>query len=300
MMKPFDRLQASVDYSIAAIKVSQAKLNAGPAQVTGAVSFEPERADSRNGRLQFQVSTNDVSLQRFQTMQRLRPDLKGLARTNLEGSLAVHDGGIVLTSVNGDVTAHDLSLEDRPVGNLKVTAATQASLVTVELDSNYLNSNLVAAGQWRLIPGYPGAASAHFSQVSLHTVRDWLSKQGDQSKLNFDGSVEGKLSISGPALEPLEWRASAEFSKLEVYPLEQQLRRGIAERFTLRNQEPIVVTLANSVMNVSIAHFSGPSTDATVTGTVSFKPRTLLDLRVNGDVNLAVAQNLAPDIEATG
>jgi hypothetical protein len=210
----------------------------------------------------------------------------------------VHDGGIVLTSVNGDVTAHDLSLEDRPVGNLKVTASTQAALLTLQLDSNYLNSNLVAAGQWRLVPGYPGAASAHFSQVSLHTVRDWLSKPGVERKLNFDGSVEGKISISGPALEPFEWRASAELSKVEVYPLEQQLRRGIAERFTLRNQGPIVVTPAPGER--PIAHFSGPSTDMTVAGTVSLKPRTLLDLRVNGDVNLAVAQHLAPDIEATG
>jgi len=131
-------------------------------------------------------------------------------------------------------------------------------------------------------------------------MRDWLSKPGVESKLNFDGSVEGKISISGPALEPFEWRALAELSKVEVYPLEQQLRRGIAERFTLRNQGPIVVTLANSVVNVSIAHFSGPSTDMMVAGTVSLKPRTLLDLRVNGDVNLAVAQHLAPDIEATG
>ena len=298
--EPFDRLQASVDYSAAAIKVSQAKLTAGPAQITGAVSFDPERTDSQNGRVQFRVSTNDLSIERFLSMQRLRPDLKGMARTNLEGSVAVHDGGIVLTSIDGDVTAHDLSLEDRPIGNLKVTAGTQASLVTVQLDSNYLNSNLVAAGQWRLVAGYPGAASVRFSQVSLHTVRDWLSKPGVQSKLNFDGSVEGKITISGPALDPLEWRASAEFSKLEVYPLEQQLRRGIVERFTLRNQEPIVVTLANSLVNVSIAHLLGPSTDMTVTGTVLLKPRTSLDLRVNGDVNLAVAQNFAPDLETKG
>ena len=298
--EPFDRLQATVDYSTQAIKVTQAKLTAGPAQMTGSVSFEPERTDFRNGRVQFQVSTNDLSIERFLTMQRVRADLKGMARANLQGAATVHDGGIVLTSVNGDLTAHDMSLEDRPIGSLKVTASTQATLLTVQLDSNYLNSNLVAAGQWRLAPGYPGAASAHFAQVSLHTVRDWLTKPGVESKLNFDGSVEGKISISGPALDPLEWRASVELSKVEVYPLEQQLRRGIAERFTLRNQGPIAMTLANSLVNVSIAHFSGPSTDMTVAGTVSLKPRALLDLRVNGDVNLAVAQTLAPDIEATG
>jgi translocation and assembly module TamB len=298
--EPFDRLQASIDYSAQAIKVTQAKLTAGPAQITGTIAFEPHGTDLRNGLVRFQVSSNDLSIQQVQTMKSARPDLKGMARTNVEGAATVHDGGIALTSLNGDLAAHDLSLEDRPVGNLKVTATTEASLLTVQLDSNYLNSNLVAAGQWRLVPGYPGAASARFSAVSLHTVRDWLSKPGEESSLSFDGSVEGKVSISGPAFEPLEWRASAELTKLEVYPLDKGLRRGTTERFTLRNQGPMVLTLANSVMNVSIAHFAGPSTDITLGGTVSLKPRTSLDLRVNGDVNLAVARNFAQDIETTG
>jgi autotransporter translocation and assembly factor TamB len=71
--EPFDRLQASVDYSTQAIKVTQAKLTAGPAQITGSIAFEPDnRRDFRNGRVQFQVSSNDLTIQRFLTMQRLR------------------------------------------------------------------------------------------------------------------------------------------------------------------------------------------------------------------------------------
>ena len=92
----------------------------------------------------------------------------------------------------------------------------------------------------------------------------------------------------------------AELAKLEVYPLDQRRRRGTVEPFKLTNQGPMVVTLASSVINVSIAHLAGPSTDVTVGGTVLLKPRTTLDLRVNGDVNLAVARNFEPDIETTG
>src|SRR5260370_6691153 len=84
--EPFDRLQASVDYSPQAIKVTQAKLTAGPAQITGSVAFEAERTDFRNGRVQFQGSSNDLSIQRFLTMQRLRADLKGMALPNLQGA----------------------------------------------------------------------------------------------------------------------------------------------------------------------------------------------------------------------
>jgi translocation and assembly module TamB len=223
-----------------------------------------------------------------------------MAKATVDGAAQIHNGAVQLRSLNGDITAHDLRLETRPIGNLKLTAATQGSLLTLQLDSNYLNSNLVVAGQWRLEPGYPGAASAHFSQVSLGTLRRWLAGPANQSQLNFDGSVEGKVSISGPALQPSAWRASAELSKFELYPLQQRQQRGTAERFTMRNQGPIIVALGNSGLNVSMAHFSGPSTDMTVSGTVSLKTRTELDLRVNGDVNLALVQNFVQDVETVG
>ena len=46
--EPFDRLQASVDYSPQAIYVRKAALTAGPAQLAGSASFEPARPFSGN------------------------------------------------------------------------------------------------------------------------------------------------------------------------------------------------------------------------------------------------------------
>ena len=60
------------------------------------------------------------------------------------------------------------------------------------------------------------------------------------------------------------------------------------------------VTMAAGRLNVSNARFSGPSTDMSITGAVSLKPKTLLDLRVNGDVNLKLAQSFVEDIETAG
>jgi translocation and assembly module TamB len=303
--EPFDRLQASVDYSPQTIKVSQAKLIAGPAQITASASFEPQQSsggapDFRNGRIQFQLASNEIAIERLQIIKRMRPDLNGMAQANVEGAATIHLGSAALTALNGNLAAHDLRLDNRSIGNLKAVARTEASVLKVQLDSNFLNSNLVASGQWRLIPGYPGEANAHFSEVSLGTVRAWLTKPGEQGGLNFDGSAEGKIAIAGPALEPADWKASVELSKLEVHPLVQGQQPEAAKRFTLRNQGAVVVTLANSVIRVSSAHFAGTSTDASITGTVLLKPKTSLDLRVNGDVNLAALQNFVPDIETAG
>ena len=157
----FDRVEASVAFAPQAIQITNVKLIAGPAQITGSASFEPEHPttdipDFRNGTVRFQVASNDLAIERFNSMQRERPDVRGKAQTKAEGAVAIHQGGILLTSFNGDLTAHDLFLADRPVGNVKLTGRTEGSILTVQLDSNFLNSTLVAAGQWRLTAGYPG------------------------------------------------------------------------------------------------------------------------------------------------
>src|SRR5262249_30488473 len=89
-------------------------------------------------------------------------------------------------------------------------------------------------------------------------------------------------------------------SKIEVYPADSGEQRGVNQKFTLRNEGPVVLTLEKSLMTITSARFSGPTSDVTLAGTVRLEPRTALDLRVNGAVNLAVLQNFDQDIETGG
>ncbi len=290
--EPFDRVQASVDYSSQAIHVRQATIAAGPAQLTGSVLFEPTRPpEFRNGRVQFQVSSNDMALDRFETMKRRRPDLTGFLRANVEGSATIHDTQAQLTSLKGSAAARELHLDGRLLGAFQATAQTQASSLHLQLDSNFLNSKVTATGDWRLTAGYPGEATARFSPISLAAVRTWLNGPATPKGPNFDGAIEGSVVVSGPLLEPLAWKANASLSKLEVYPLELGEPKSAADRFTLRNEGPVLLTMAKSAISVARAHFTGPSSDVTVTGAASLEPRFSLDLRVNGGVNLAILQN---------
>jgi translocation and assembly module TamB len=309
--EPFDRLQASVEYSPQLLRVRQFRLTAGPAQISGAVSFEPSRPfrgapEIRDGRVQFQISTNDIAIQRFQSVKRRRPDISGIVRANLEGSATVHDPGAgrppeaLLTSLNGDVASRDLRLGSRSIGVIKAVARTEASVLKVQIDSNVLNSNLTGSGQWRLVPGYPGEATARFSQISLGLIREWLAEPGTPSGSKLDGSIEGTVSIAGPALEPRAWKASAQLSKLELYPAGQAATGVGGARFVLRNQEPVVLTMERSNLVVSNAHFSGPGSDFRLTGSVAVAPRISMDLRLLGDVNLTALQSFTTDLEVAG
>jgi len=304
--EPFDRLQASVEYSPQTINLRQMRLTAGPAQVTGSAIFQPARPfdgapELRDGTVQFQVTTNELAVQRLQNVKLRRPDITGLAQATLQGSAEIHTGAsttVQLTSLNGDVTTRGLQLDNRSIGNIQAKARTEGAILKVQLDSDFLNSNLTATGQWRLAPGYPGEATARFSRVSLGSVRAWLNRVNRDSDLNFDGSAEGSVSITGPALDVRGWKATAQLSKLELYPQAQGAAGG--RRFTLQNDGPIALTLEKSVVTVTNAHFTGPSSNVRVTGTAQLDPKASLDLRVEGNVNLGIAQSFTTDIETDG
>src|SRR5262249_16487556 len=93
---------------------------------------------------------------------------------------------------------------------------------------------------------------------------------------------------------------SAELSKLEVFPIEQGKRPQAPQRFTARNQGPVVFTLSNGRVNVESAHLSGPSTDVRLSGGIQLEPKVSLDLRANGDVNLTGLENFDEALETTG
>ena len=309
--EPFDRLHATVDYSPQAIHVRQATLTAGTAQFTGSATFEPKTPfsgvpDFRNGRVQFQVASNDMAIQRFETLKKQRPGLTGFAKANFEGDATLHEVAgakapeVLLTSFKGNVAAHDLNLDSRPLGNLTAALQTQASVLQVKLDSNFLNSKVSATGEWRLAPGYPGKVTAHFSQISMGAVRAWLGSSAGSKGATFDGSTEGTVTVTGPALDPRAWKATATLPKLEVYPIGLEQQKIAAQRFTFRNQGPVEFTMAKSVITVSSAHFTGPSSDFAVTGTASIQPKLNLDLHVEGGVNLQLLQTFTPDIETAG
>src|SRR5262249_4926077 len=87
----------------------------------------------------------------------------------------------------GKPTAHGLRLEGRALGDIKASAKSQNAGLQVQLDTNFLSSNVKAAGEWRLTSGYPGQVTATFSRISLAEVRAWLGKSSKQDESNFDG-----------------------------------------------------------------------------------------------------------------
>jgi translocation and assembly module TamB len=303
--EPFDRVAAHLGYTVRTIDLTGGQVNAGGKQVTVTASFDhaPDHFDA--GRLKFQLASNAMPLQQIHTLQAQRPGAAGTLQIEADGAVdlappsGAHPGdreGYRIEDFHATVAALDLRLNGQQFGNAHLTANSQNGGLHAHLDSNFANSVIQGEGQWQLTGDYPGSAVVNFSRLDFNQLHDWITPNAP-SAASFTGSAEGELHVDGSALKPETLKAELRIPKFQISPLEQI---GTAAPITLANSGDIVARLANSVITVESAHFTGRSTDLSLTGRITLREKNPLDLRVNGHIDLAELHDINRDFVASG
>jgi translocation and assembly module TamB len=301
--EPFDRLTAHVDYLSPLVTIANARLNAGTRQVRLQGSYAHSSSDFETGRLSFEAESNRMPLGQFHLLEKSEPSLAGDVQITAKGAgtiskTAAGQPAFQLTSLDADVSGERVHLAQKPVGALRLTIRTAGTSLTAHLESGIANCPIRADGEWRLADDYPGKVQIEFAKLDLAALDAWLARPASSFKVA--GSAEGKATIAGPALKPEAWTGSLDIPQLEMAPLAGDLAGGNRQAVTLRNQGPIRLAVQNSVVRVESARLVAQDTNLTLSGTVSLKEKNPLDLRVNGNLNLAVLENFNPDFVSSG
>jgi translocation and assembly module TamB len=244
-----------------------------------------------------------MPLGQFHLLEKSEPSLAGDVQITAKGAgtiskTAAGQPAFQLTSLDADVSGERVHLAQKPVGALRLTIRTAGTSLTAHLESGIANCPIRADGEWRLADDYPGKVQIEFAKLDLAALDAWLARPASSFKVA--GSAEGKATIAGPALKPEAWTGSLDIPQLEMAPLAGDLAGGNRQAVTLRNQGPIRLAVQNSVVRVESARLVAQDTNLTLSGTVSLKEKNPLDLRVNGNLNLAVLENFNPDFVSSG
>jgi len=301
--EPFDRFAAHILYTGNSAAVSNAKLTAGETQLTLGATYTHAPHDLLTGKLTFEAASNRAPLDQFQHSR--LPDLplagnvqitaKGageIARTKTSSAM------FRLTELHANIDGRQIQLALKPIGDVHLTAVTTGSTLTAQLQSAVANSVIHADGQWRLVDDYPGAVQVTFTKLDVASLESWLGLPA--SSLRASGFLEGKATVSGPALKPAAWSGALEIPRLEIGPLPGDVAGSNPDRFALHNQDPIRLSLQKSVLHVEAARLTGQATDVTLTGNISLEDRDPLDLHLDGNVDLATLQDFSRDLLASG
>jgi translocation and assembly module TamB len=296
--EPFERLALRAAYANRTLDVTSGDLAApaGQARFSASYRHSPQRLDA--GRLRFDLSTGTFSVERLATLREERPDVRGSLQITANGEFDVAPAtsgvSLRLTALHGDATARNLQLTGQKLGDAHLTAQSEGQDLHAQLDADFANSVLRGQGRWRLENDFPGNATVTFSRLDFAQLSAWLTPDTAQRLAGF---AEGELRVDGPALKPEAMRATLRLARLEIGAVRGS---GIPDSVALRNSGPLVLTLANSVVNVDSARLTGRLTDLTIGGRINLKNEKPLDLNLNGRIDLAVLQDFNPDFSAIG
>jgi translocation and assembly module TamB len=233
-----------------------------------------------------QISGNQLLLSKFDTVRKLSPQADGLLTftANANGTLERPD-------LHAQISLDKITLQGKPLGELKATANSVETNVAYELHSTLLGAQVNANGQTALVGDYETQAKLTLSGVDIANI---LALAGPSS---FKGSstIAGTINVSGPAAKPKQLAGTAVFNEFDLK------LQGIE----LKSAEPLKASLSNGTVSLEQAHITGDDTDIHVSGTaVAFGDSNpqggKLNLKGDGSVSLALAHIFDPDLIASG
>jgi len=305
----FDRLTGKLNYLNGSTQAGTLQMRAGPKQIDLKATYTHAPSDFQTGKLQFDVASNRMMLNQFVNVRKAQPGVNGAVELKAQGNIAVSQvkgpnntstAKIDIGTLNANVSATALVLDGRALGDAALTATTQGQTVKAHLESNFAQSSIRGDGTVGLTGDYPTQATVSFSKVDLGTLRRLLVPAKPGQTMQVGGSIEGKIDVSGPAAKPQLMTAHLDIPSLLIKPDPLPGPAAQLGDITIRNTEPIRVSLANQIVHVDSAKFVARNTNFALLGEVRLADKQPLNLRANGAVDVGLAHLFDKDLSSSG
>jgi translocation and assembly module TamB len=297
--QPFDRVQADVRYSAEMLEVLSSRLEAGPSRVEISGSFEHPKDRWREGHVRFQAVSPGFSLSRIDAVKRQGGGFDGLLETRVVGEFELTPSGFQPVALDGTAAVRSLTASGDSLGTLELIAATQGSAVEMRISGKMAGSTIAGQGRIALEPKHPARGHIEFTPLDLQAVLARLGLQG-ANRLKVEGSVAGQLDFSGSTEDLKSFTGELRLPAVEVRPAAGAIELARDADLTLRNTRPVVIAINSREARIRDAYFHAKQTDLKMTGSVTFGLRNPWDLRVQGDVNLALLQDFYKGLTSSG
>jgi translocation and assembly module TamB len=303
--QPYDSITSHVQYLNADLQTLSGVFVSGPKRVTFDVSYPHAGQPFPTGTLQISATSNAMALNQIALVRQRQPDIQGSAQFRGTATVVMSEDAkkvvhAEVTKIDGDGSATGIGLGGRDLGDSHFTARTQGNTLTATFDSNAAKAVIKGEARVELTGEDRANGSITFSNAGLNAMAALIVTEADAKAINFDGSAEGRVDFNGPLFDPARMSASATVQQIEVHPLPGTPLTTTIPGFSLRNTGPVKVSFDKSVIRIDAARFQAPETDLTVSGTADTASSSPLNLRLQGEVSLAMLRNFVPDLASSG
>lgn len=212
----FSRVYANVDLTKGVVTLSPLEVatDAGTVDVNAKYVHAPDNLMAGNGTVQ--VYSTGIDLAKLKQLQQRSPGLGGLIQIAADAAVSVRGVNkkttVDLQSVNADVSAKAVRVNNQSAGDLTLTAKTVNHQVQYHLASDFAGSNIQVQGKTMLAANYPTTADASIRNLS---VRRALSI-GGESTIPATGTISANAHVAGDITAPTA-DANFELADADVY-----------------------------------------------------------------------------------
>jgi len=297
--EPVDSVEATLRYSAGWLRIERGRLRAAAGELRFQGAYRHPAGEWENGTTEFELAAAGFRLAQWKTVQRFRAGLDAGIEGHLQGTVQVSQARPVLRSLTGDVSLSGVVLEDRRLGDARLTASTRGRLLTIVSKATLKKAEIRSRAEWSLTGAAPGLGQIEFTNLTLDALQDVGLFGGPETDLHLDGVMDGEIGFTGPVLEPARWRGMAKVNRFEITPRARR-HNGSDRDLTLRNAGPLLFAIDPEKISVDSVRLVSPDTDLEVTGTLSYHKKNPWDLRLAGSADLAVLTAFRPDLQAEG
>jgi len=271
--QPFDRIQGEMTYGGRLVSIPNIRAMAGDAVANLTATFEHPLNVFSTGRLRVHLSTNQVALDRLAALHSQRPDLGGLAQTNLDAEATLQSGAgtsrLQVTAMNGNINVRGLRARGRMLGDFAADARTAGNQIAYRVQSNLAGSSISADGTTTLTAGYPTVANLSIQNLPLEQALELAGRDQVQAR----GLFSAKGALSGSLGDP---RADLEVGLTKAVLYKQPLDRVEAH-----------VKYSNALVEVTSAKVSLGRSSLALSGSFSHPSQTF----ATGNLRLHLASD---------
>ncbi len=274
--QPYQSLNADLQFAGKQVGVSQFTLLLAGGKADGNATY-----DTGNSTFRANIAGNGFQLANFAAVETQTLHPRGALTFDLHAS-----GSAQNPSVNGTVKLDGIEAGGEQIGALLLNAHTTDGTIYFDAHSNFVNAQLVLAGQVVPRNDFDAKAQLSLSHLDINPIMQMLNVQGVQGHSIIDGTV----NVAGPLKTPKLLEGDARISQFSV---------GV-QNLTLASQAPLHASLRAGIVTLDPLRIEGQDTTFTAQGTADILGEGDLDMQAQGSVNVKLAQMFNAEILSTG
>ena len=285
-------LAAAIKLGDGQLQVLDGRGKSGSASLRFSGGYRHQPGDWKTGAVSLDVQSNVFPVSDLLSVRQGAPGLA--AQTKIDGrlTLLVAPGHTQLGSADGSIALSHIVIDQVEYGRLNFQASTQGQVAEGRLEGDLRGSRVSGTVQAQLTSEMPVKARLQFGQMDLQAL---IAVLPGFPRNTLTGSVRGGMTLEGPLRQ---WESVHATVKLDELRMASPEIKGA--NLVLRNSAPISLEAANGAVTVQSMELSGPDTKFSVSGLVPFLQNRPMQLKVNGNVDLRIAELFSSGLESSG